>query len=995
MRMKTANRHILFLYFFITLAWFNFSKAQGDDCSTALQLNTVSNFCSGAAAYTNVASTVGTWGNPLCFNAASTQDVWFQFNCIGTDALISVGGIGNNGSMFNPSVAIYSGDCINGVFEQGCTQAVGTGIVQLYEGAMIPGTVYFIRVSTTLANEGTFELCVNNYTPSANPGADCGGAAFLCNQSPVSVGILSGGGSNNDEPEASTCLENAFGADEGNSSWFYWTCGTAGSFTLDITPLNPTDDIDFIVYQLNTTSPCGPRTALRCNSSSCLNVNGSTGLSLTDVNTVEDPNCDPGEDAYCQFINMTAGTTYALLVNNFSANLGFTVNFGGTATFQGPNPNITAAPLSICPGQAVVFDGSTSTNVAGGLNWNFSNGGSQASAAGAGPHTITYANTGNYTAILNGTDFAGCTAIETINITVNPLPAAPTVSTVTYCQGATATALTAAGANLLWYTVPTGGVGSSTAPVPSTNTPGTVSYYVSQTTNGCEGPLAQLDVIVTPQTTMDIPIDLDGCPGVAIPSVLFTSSTAGTTYTWINSNPSIGLAASGNSSLPAFTTVNSGAIDQVATITVTPTIGTCIGAPATFTITIYPLPIISAGADQAVCEGESTSINATGGATYAWNNGITDGVSFTPTNTSTYTVTGTSADGCINTDQVQVVVNPIPTVFAGNDVTICPGASISLTGSGADTYSWNNGVTDGVAFVPSGNIITYTVVGTTAAGCENTDDVLVQFISTDAVTFSPDITLGCSPLVVNFTNTTANSVDCVWTFSDGSTVNGCGTVTHTFIEYGCHDVELTVTFANGCVNSVNEPNLICVEAPPMASFVPVPSVINQYDSETSFQNMTIGAVSYVWNFGDGSPTSTDINPSHDYAGMPLGNYEVILVATSLSGCIDSTSSVIQIKEDLVFYIPNCFTPDEDEHNQFFQPIFTSGFDPFDFTLFIYNRWGELVFESHDATVGWDGSYGGQSEVSTVQDGIYTWKIEFKTSDTDERKMVVGHVNVLR
>ena len=995
LRMIAAYRYFLFLCISTFLPWFNFGLAQGDDCATALQLNNVSNYCSGAAFYTNVGSTVGTWSNPTCFGATNTEDVWFQFTATGTDALISVGGSGNGGTMFNPAVAIYNGSCVTTVNEQGCNSVAGSGIVQLYEGAMIPGTVYYIRVSTTQANEGTFELCLNNYTPSANPGADCGGAAFLCNQSPVSVGTLSGGGANNDEPESSTCLENAFGADEGNSSWFYWTCGTAGTFTVDITPLNPMDDIDFIVYQLNTTNPCGPRTVLRCNSSSCLNVNGSTGLSLTDVSIVEDPNCDPGENAYCQFINMTAGTTYALLVNNFSANMGFTVNFGGTGTFQGPNPNITAAPVSICAGGTVAFSGSTSVNVAGGLNWNFSNGGSQASAVGNGPHSITYANPGTYTAILNGTDFAGCTATESVIITVNPGPAAPTVSNITYCQGATAAALTATGSNLMWYTVPTGGIGSATAPTPSTSTPGTTSYYVSQASNGCVSPLAQIDVIVTPLPTMNTPIAEEVCAGVVIPSITFTSATAGTSYTWINDNPSIGLAASGNSNLPAFTTMNSTANDQVAVVSITPTLGNCVGSPVTFTITVHPLPNINAGADQALCLGETSTLLATGGNSYTWDNAVTNGNPFSPSVTTTYTVTGTSSDGCINTDQVQVLVNPIPTVFAGNDITICTGASISLTGSGADTYSWNNGVIDGVSFVPSSTISTYTVVGTTAAGCENTDDVLVQFSNTDAVTFTPDITLGCSPLVVNFTNTTTNSVDCAWTFSDGSTVNGCGTVTHTFIEYGCHDVELTVTFANGCVNSLNLPNLICVEASPMASFVAVPSVINQYDSETSFQNMTIGAVSYVWNFGDGSSTSTDINPTHDYAGMPLGNYEVILVATSLSGCIDSVSSVIQIKEDLVFYIPNCFTPDDDEHNQFFQPIFTSGFDPFDFTLLIYNRWGELVFESHDAKVGWDGGYGGQSEISTVQDGIYTWKIEFKTSDTDERKMVVGHVNVLR
>lgn len=120
-----------------------------------------------------------------------------------------------------------------------------------------------------------------------------------------------------------------------------------------------------------------------------------------------------------------------------------------------------------------------------------------------------------------------------------------------------------------------------------------------------------------------------------------------------------------------------------------------------------------------------------------------------------------------------------------------------------------------------------------------------------------------------------------------------------------------------------------------------------------------------------------------------------MIAFSPSGCVDSVSRIIQIKEDLLYYIPNCFTPDDDEFNQFFQPVFTSGFDPYDYNLFIYNRWGELIFESHDTQYGWNGSYGSNSEVEIVQDGIYTWKIEFKTSDTDERKVIVGHVNVLR
>ena len=93
--------------------------------------------------------------------------------------------------------------------------------------------------------------------------------------------------------------------------------------------------------------------------------------------------------------------------------------------------------------------------------------------------------------------------------------------------------------------------------------------------------------------------------------------------------------------------------------------------------------------------------------------------------------------------------------------------------------------------------------------------------------------------------------------------------------------------------------------------------------------------------------------------------------------------------------PNTFTPDDDNFNQTFQPIFTSGFDPYDYTLLIFNRWGEIIFESHDAKVGWNGSYGSGGEIEMVQDGVYTWKIEFKVTRNDERKVAIGHVNILR
>jgi gliding motility-associated-like protein len=98
-----------------------------------------------------------------------------------------------------------------------------------------------------------------------------------------------------------------------------------------------------------------------------------------------------------------------------------------------------------------------------------------------------------------------------------------------------------------------------------------------------------------------------------------------------------------------------------------------------------------------------------------------------------------------------------------------------------------------------------------------------------------------------------------------------------------------------------------------------------------------------------------------------------------------------MNEVLIFYVPNTFTPDDDEFNQWFQPVFTSGYDPYSFNLLIFNRWGEIIFESNDSTIGWDGTYHGE----IVKEGVYTWKITFKTSANDEHKEVLGSVNLLR
>jgi hypothetical protein len=151
-----------------------------------------------------------------------------------------------------------------------------------------------------------------------------------------------------------------------------------------------------------------------------------------------------------------------------------------------------------------------------------------------------------------------------------------------------------------------------------------------------------------------------------------------------------------------------------------------------------------------------------------------------------------------------------------------------------------------------------------------------------------------------------------------------------------------------------------------------------------------------------NPTSTNIL---DYTyGCPPGIYSVQLIASNLGYCSDTTTLNISIIPDVLAYVPNTFTPDDDENNNNFYPIFSSPISSKDYVFRIFNRWGEIVFETNEVPpfptplnasggFAWDGT----SEINskTKQDGTYTWIIEYRTSFNDDKKEKIGHVNLLR
>jgi len=646
---------------------------------------------------------------------------------------------------------------------------------------------------------------------------------------------------------------------------------------------------------------------------------------------------------------------------------------GSVITLVDPNSPTVSAGVDqvLCLGDQVTLTANNPDGAA--ITWD--NGVTDGTAFAPALGTITYTVTA---------DLLGCISTDQVDVTVNPLPVINAGLDQTVCDGdqITLTATNPDGATIAWNN----GVTDGTSFVPVL---GTTTYTVTADLLGCIS-IDQVDVTVDPLPVFALSLTHPSACGATDGTITISGLLAGIVYeVSFNGGGAANLVADGAGNI-VLTGLGAGSYTgfEVGLNGCSTTDG------STMSLLDPNAPAVGAGLDQSVCIGDQVTLTANNpdGAVIAWNNGGVDGIAFTPTlGTTTFTVTANLA-GCISTDQVNVLVNPLPVIDAGLDQTACDGDQVVLTAinpSGA-MITWDNGVTDGVPFTPSVGVTTYTVTAN-LLGCISTDQLDIRVNPSALVSFVADELVGCIPQEVNFTNTTIGNMDnCVWNI-DGVELVGCGNVNYLFTQPGCYDVTLTTTTVDGCVSSVTYANYICIDGYPTADFIASPFIVTTIDTEIEFINASTGASTYSWNFGDNSGSSNEENPIYTYSDTEDGNYEVQLIAYSEFGCSDTATAIVQVREELIFYVPNTFTPDGNKFNETFLPVFTSGFDPYDFNLLIFNRWGEILFESNNHTVGWDGTYGG----NIVQDGTYVWKIEFKTKYTDERQVHHGHVNILR
>jgi gliding motility-associated-like protein len=305
-------------------------------------------------------------------------------------------------------------------------------------------------------------------------------------------------------------------------------------------------------------------------------------------------------------------------------------------------------------------------------------------------------------------------------------------------------------------------------------------------------------------------------------------------------------------------------------------------------------------------------------------------------------------------------------------------------------WNWGGGVVqNGSGFGPydvryqqTGNI---GLTVTDGACTVTATPVTVQAIPVPVVDFSADLLTGCAPAAITFTNTSRFADTYQWSFGNGQQA----TTTHPVYNYGTpgtYTVTLTATAQGQCSNTITKTGFITILAPPIAAFSAQPGEnrpVEFKNGNFSFTNGSQYAISYEWDFGDGT-TSILTNPAHKYQ-LP-GSYRVLLYAINDIGCRDSISHAwYVVTADLILDIPNAFSPNGDGTNDRWN-IDGLKARP-NATTEVYNRWGQLVYKSIGYTGGWDGTRGGKP----LPAGTYYYVI--KTA-ADE-KPYTGWVALLR
>lgn len=611
-------------------------------------------------------------------------------------------------------------------------------------------------------------------------------------------------------------------------------------------------------------------------------------------------------------------------------------------------------------------------------------------AAGVGTHTLTYSTNSNPTATL-------CPSSSTIAVTVNSA-ATPTITAVSpVCTNGSVLTLTATPTGGTWFGT---GVTSAGVFTPSTAVVGSNTYSYTVGASTCSA---------TNSTTISVeqyvPSNITGTLNtICISNPIIDLSTALSTSTL-----GVGVWSGNGVTGTNFDPVVAGAATHTLTYSTNslPTTTLC-PSQSTIEITVNSVVQPTIAPVSPVCDNFAAQQLASTPAGGVWSaasvgSDVSTSGLFTPstsllgTNKLYYTMTNAP---CVKKDSIDItVVHFIPATITGTLGPYCIyDATVSLQPTAQFTGGvWSgNGVT-GSSFSPTiagagTSVITYSTNPAPAGLCPDIKTLSILVNDKPEANAIPDINAGCNPVTVSYATTNYNTGTGVWNFGDGSLPVSALQTSHTYTAPGTYTATFYYTDAIGCKDTTIANSGITVYALPVASFDPSVIVTTVVDGQVEFTNQStvLNNNTYTWDIG-GLYSSTHVNESYLFANS--GQFIVSLFATSSDGCVDDTSVVITVNPDVVLYVPNAFTPGSDGLNDVFQIFLPpTGVDYSTFNLVVYDRWGELIYQTNDVTLSWNGKKNNSGNV--LKQDSYVYKITFQ----DEQKKhyeKLGHVTLLR
>jgi len=633
-----------------------------------------------------------------------------------------------------------------------------------------------------------------------------------------------------------------------------------------------------------------------------------------------------------------------------------------------PNVTVPAFNFTGCPGTPTeTYSWTTSGN----------NVGIATASPGLAISTFTSQNTTDLVAVetVSVTPLAnGCSGpATTFSVSVNPIPTMTVTSPAPYCPGdlisstdyTITTDPAAAGVTYTWTATPNIGMpltGTGAAPNTPYNAPanatlanivGSVTYTPSLA--GCIGLPVTETVTIKPTPIVDpVPASFY-CPNEVTNAINFTCQPAGGTPVFTYTVPG-GFGQTGTGSVPSYTTINTGTTNLVTTFTVNATLNNCKGPNSTFSVTVHPNPVASFSYKPKVCIGSpmnftDASVAYGGYAINSWswdmfNNGSIESTAQNPQyliptvglDSVKLTVGTSSAPSCTAQVTEAVFVNPKPVPdFIGVNLHGCPHPTLQTAFTDQST--------------PVGQIASWSW----DFGIQGQAPVVSQF-----------------PPPQNYTNQS-----------------------HIFPQD--YTVSLTITSDSGCMASKIKGNYVEVYPIPVADFSWGPGDADIDAPKITFVNDAIGANTYTptltygqygvqYYLGDTYAANTTPNYvynnttfSHNYSDPDpndvVETYYVTQSVINSYGCTDSITKPVEIQPIFTFYIPNAFTPNGDRKNEGFKGL-GIGIDNTTYNLWVFDRWGLMIYHANDIDKAWDGHMLGHEDKPILQEDVYVWKVKF-------------------